>query len=71
MNTEKFLQYTLLSLNADILATEINLEEAINSTLPLEEKLEKVKVGLQKMVLLEASIAKYNAMITNNKEEKK
>lgn len=71
MNTEKFLQHTLLSLNSDLLATEIRLEEAINSTLPLDEKTDKVKVGLEKMVLIEAMLAKYKAMITNNKEEEK
>lgn len=72
MNTEKFLKYVLVSLDNDLLRTELLLEEALNSPLSLKEKTVKIKSELEKMVLIEASIFKFNAMITNNnKEEEK
>lgn len=68
MDKNKIIKTVLMGLTTDLFKTEAELESTMNST--SEIKLKKIKKLLNKMVLIENSIAKFNSLIgeNNNKE---
>ena len=59
----------MLDLTSSLTKLEDDLERAINSKLSLEEKSIKVRQLLDKIVSIEASIAKFNSMLISNNNE--
>ena len=72
MNTERIVKTIIMELEADKLKIEENLELVINSEIEAETKIERIKTLMNKLVLTEASLAKFIKMMTlNNNEAKK
>ena len=59
----------MLDLTSSLTKLEDDLERAINSKLSLDEKSIKVRQLLDKIVSIEASIAKFNSMLISNNNE--
>lgn len=75
MNTERFFEAMAFKLSLDQKKLDDKLERVVNSDIPLENKLDKVELLLQKMVSLEGIVNKFNEMVqstkNNNKENTK
>lgn len=56
----------MMDLSSDALKLEAELERTINSDLEIHLKVEKIKTLLKSIVANEASIGKFNNMITDN-----
>jgi hypothetical protein len=70
MNSERFIRIILTDLSTDLMKTEEELERVINSVMDTDEKICLVKQLLEKISLIELSIAKFNSMISNNNNNK-
>ena len=60
-----------MELTTDNLKLEAELEKTINSDLEINEKTDKIKFILAKMVNIDGSISKFTNMITNNNNNNK
>lgn len=69
MNTERTFQIIIADLVSDNLKHQEQLEEVINSSITIEEKLVKTKDILRNIVLSESMLSKFRSIIpqpTNN-----
>ena len=72
METNRTIQALLMSYSMDQLMGEDDLERIINDkNTPLTDKLLEVKKLLEKLTTIEQSMAKLQAMLQNNNENKK
>jgi hypothetical protein len=72
METNRTIQALLMSYSMDQLMAEDDLERIINDkNTPLTNKLLEVKKLLEKLTTIEQSMAKLQAMLQNNNENKK
>lgn len=60
-----------MELTTDSLKLEAELEKTINSDLEINDKTDKIKFILAKMVNIDSSINKFTNMITNNNNNNK
>ena len=58
-----------MDLTSDVLKLEDELERVINSNLEITKKTNKIKSLLTKITNAEASILKFNGMVSNNSEK--
>jgi hypothetical protein len=67
METNRTIQALLISYSTDQLMVEDDLERTINDKeKPLSEKVTEVKRLLEKLTIIEQSVAKLQAMLQNN-----
>ena len=72
MNNERLFNLVLMGFSSDKLTIEDEIERAVISNEPIEAKTTKIKNLIKRLVEIDNSIEKFNAMITNNdnKEQK-
>lgn len=68
MDTNRIINMVLADLSLDSMKEQDNLEAAINSTLPVETKLTNVKIALQRMVMDELMLTKFQSLVTKPTE---
>jgi hypothetical protein len=68
MDGERLFKIVMMDLNSDLLKLEDELETTINSSMDVNEKINKIKTLLSNIAITEASITKFSGMvsITNN-----
>ena len=66
MDTQRLIKIMLMELTTDNLKLEDELEKTINSDLEINTKTQTIKQILSQMVTVDASIAKFTSMMTNN-----
>lgn len=69
MNSNRLFQIVVMDLTSDVLKLEDELERVINSNLEITKKTNKIKSLLTKITNAEASILKFNGMVSNNSEK--
>lgn len=69
MKTERLFNVILIELSAKQMKIEDSLEKIINSEETIEGKTKKIKKLVKKLNDVEASILKFNSMISNNNKE--
>lgn len=67
MNIENLFKLIVMELSSDSIKLECELERVINSNNDTESKLKEIKELLVKITNAEASMAKFSAMINNDK----
>ena len=69
MNSNRLFQIVVMDLTSDVLKLEDELERVTNSNLEITKKTNKIKSLLTKITNAEASILKFNGMVSNNSEK--
>jgi hypothetical protein len=69
MNTERLFNVVLLELTTDKMKLEDRLEQTINSSEPIENKVMSIKAALAGISNNELSIAKLQSMLNNNNND--
>jgi hypothetical protein len=70
MNTERIFKIVMTDLTCERLKLEEDLERVINSTLETEFKTQQIKSILNRIVIVDASLAHFSSMMNNNNTNK-
>lgn len=66
MNSERLIKIVTMELAADQLKLEDELEKTINSDMEINTKVLTIKSLLSRMTAIDASLAKFTSMVSNN-----
>jgi hypothetical protein len=66
MNTERLFSVVMMELTTEKMKLEDDLESAINSKESIENKVSTIKHLLNRISIMEATIAKFSNLINNN-----
>lgn len=70
MNTERLVNIILSELSLDNLKEQETLEKTINSDLNINDKIKNVKEQLEKLVISEMMITKFQSLISDTNNNK-
>jgi hypothetical protein len=70
MNTERIFKIVMTDLTCERLKLEEDLERVINSTLETEFKTQQIKSILNRIIIVDASLAHFSSMMNNNNTNK-